>query len=235
MYSVDTIIQWYREHAADLRAAREQQRELLAQRDMHPKLDDIEAEIAYLTVRALRPHTVIEIGSYHGWSTSWLLRALRDNGDGVLHTFDRVDHARRTLPEELTRTRWRFVHGDVRAAELPDDPGFVLVDALHTAGFARWYTAFVLDRLKPGVAVAVHDIYHGRRPWPNSEGSVLLGWLRERRIAHLTASRHGDPDLHDHLAGVKRRLHLSAPVHSGRHDPMAFFSTVEGSENGSPV
>ncbi|MER7281535.1 class I SAM-dependent methyltransferase [Dactylosporangium sp. NPDC000244] len=227
MYSVETIIAWYREHADALRAAREEQRELLAQGPMRPKLDDIEAEISYLTVRALRPHTVVEIGSYHGWSTSWLLRALRDNGGGVLHTYDRVDHARRSLPDELTRTRWRFVRGDVRAAELPGDPGFVFVDALHTAGFARWYTAGIFERLKPGVAVAVHDVYHGRRPWPNSEGAVLLRWLRERGIGHLTASRHGDPDLHDHLAGVKRRLRLAAPVHNGTHDPMAFFSTPE--------
>ncbi|WP_432991361.1 class I SAM-dependent methyltransferase [Dactylosporangium sp. CA-233914] len=227
MYSVDTLIGWYREHAASLRAAREEQRELLAGRAMRPKLDDIEAEISYLTVRALRPHTVVEIGSFRGWSTSWLLRALRDNGAGVLHTYDRVDHAVRTVPDELTGARWTFTPGDVRDAELPDDPGFLLVDAAHTAGFARWYTANVLDRLKPGVAVAVHDVYHGRRPWPNSEGAVLLRWLRERGIAHLTASRHGDPDLHDHLLGVKRRLRMAAPVHTGTHDPMAFFGTRE--------
>jgi predicted O-methyltransferase YrrM len=227
MYTVDTLIDWYREYAPDLRNAREEQRELRAQRPMRPKLDDIEAEVCYLTIRALRPHTVVEIGSFHGWSTSWLLRALRDNGDGVLHTYDRVPHATANLPDELTRTRWRFTRGDVRAADLPGDPGFVLIDALHTAGFARWYTATVLDRLKPGVAVAVHDVFHGRRPWPNSEGAVLLRWLRDRGRPYLTASRNGDPDLRDHLVGVKRRLHISAPVHDGNHDPMAFFATAE--------
>ena len=224
MYTLDTLIEWYREHAAGLRAAREEQRELLAQRPMHPQLDDIEAALGYLTVRALRPHTVVEIGSYHGWSTAGLLRALRDNGDGVLHTYDRVDHAVRTLPDQLTRTRWRFTRGDVRAAELPDDPGFVLIDARHTAGFARWYTAEVLDRLKPGVAVAVHDVFHGRRPGPNSAGAVLLHGLRAHGRGELAPSRRGDPDLHDHLLGVKRRLHISAPVHPGVHNPMAFFS-----------
>ncbi|MEV8511823.1 class I SAM-dependent methyltransferase [Dactylosporangium sp. NPDC051484] len=235
MYTLDILIGWYREHAADLRAAREEQRELLAQRPMRPKLDDIEAEISYLTVRALRPHTVVEIGSYHGWSTSWLLRALRDNGDGVLYTYDLVGHAARTLPDELTRTRWRFTRGDVRTTELPDDPGFLLVDARHTAGFARWYTAAVLDRLKPGVAVAVHDVFHGRRPWPNSEGAVLLRWLRERGLGYLTAARRGDPDLREHLLGVKRRLRMSAPVHAGTHDPMVFFGTAEVSDDRSAV
>ncbi|MFI5910744.1 class I SAM-dependent methyltransferase [Dactylosporangium sp. NPDC051541] len=227
MFSVDTIISWYREHAADLRTAREEQRELLAQTPMRPKLDDLEAEIVYLAVRALRPHTVLEVGTFHGWSTSWLLRALRDNGDGILYSYDRIPHARYTLPDDLTKTRWRFTQGDVRTADLPPDPGFVLMDALHTAGFAKWYTGAVFDHLKPGVAVAVHDVYHGRRPWPNSEGAVLLRWLRDRNLPHLTASRHGDPDVHDHLTGVKRRLRMAAPVHSGKADPMAFFGTAE--------
>lgn len=226
MYTVDTLIAWYREHATGLRAAREEQRELMVRAPMRPRLDDIEAEISYLTIRALRPHTVVEIGSYHGWSTSWLLRALRDNGHGVLHSFDRLDHATRTVPVELSRTRWRFVHGDVRAADLPGDPGFVLVDARHTAGFARWYTAELLERLGPGVAVGVHDVFRGRRPWPRSEGAVLVEWLRRRGIPYLSAARRRDPDLRDHLLSVKRRLRMLAPVHTGTRDPMLFFATT---------
>jgi predicted O-methyltransferase YrrM len=227
MYTVDTLIDWYREYVPELRVAREEQRELLAQRPMHPKLDDIEAELCYLTIRALRPHTVIEIGSYHGWSTSWLLRALRDNGSGALHTYDRVDHATRTLPDDLTRTRWHFVHGDVRRADLPDDAGFILIDARHTAAFAHWYTATILDALKPGTAVAVHDVFHGRHPWPNSEGAVLLRWLTAHALPHLTPSTNANPDLHDHLLGVKRRLHISSQVHTGTHNPMAFFAAPQ--------
>jgi predicted O-methyltransferase YrrM len=225
MFCLDTVIQWYREHAADLRRARDEQRELLAQRPMRPKLDDLEAEISYLTIRALRPRTVVEIGSFHGWSTSWLLRALRDNGDGELHTFDLVDHATRTVPPELSDRRWRFVPGDVRRADLPDDPGFLFVDAAHTAGFARWYTRELFDTLKPGVAVAVHDVFHGRRPWPVSEGAVVLDWLRRRGLGYLTASRAGDPDVHDHLLGLKRKLGMAAPVHAASHDPMLFFTS----------
>jgi hypothetical protein len=43
MYTVDTLIDWYRQHAAGLRVAREAQRELLVQRPVRPKLDDLEA------------------------------------------------------------------------------------------------------------------------------------------------------------------------------------------------
>ena len=128
MLPLDTLISWYRTYADDLRAARDEQRELLAQRAMRPRLDDVEAEISYLTIRALRPRTVLEIGSARGWSTTWLLRALHDNGAagdraGVLHTFDLTDDAVRTVPPALSAGRWRFTRGDVRRGTLPTTPG----------------------------------------------------------------------------------------------------------------
>lgn len=225
MLPLDTIISWYRMYADDLRCARDEQRELLAQRPMRPRLDDVEAEISYLTIRALRPRTVLEIGSARGWSTTWLLRALHDNDDGgVLHTFDLTDDAVHTVPRFLAGDRWRFTRGDVRRGTLPEDPGFVLVDAAHTARFARWYTTALFERLRPGAAVAVHDVFHGRRPWPVSEGAVVLGWLRRHGIGHLTASPAADPDTHDRLVGLKQKLHLAAPVHAAATgNPMLFF------------
>jgi hypothetical protein len=99
----------------------------------------------------------------------------------------------------------------------------------------------VLPRLAPGTPVSVHDVFHGRRPWPVSEGRVLLRWLGERGIGWVTASAAADPDLHERLVGLKRKLGLSAPVHGSRQgwrhglrgdgagqggrNPMLFFQT----------
>src|SRR6266540_3945006 len=180
LFDIETVVRLYRTYADDLRVAREAQRELRYQYPLKPKLDDIEAELTYLAVREVRPATVVEIGAFHGWSTTWILRALRDNGAGHLTTFDLVDPATRTVPAALSEERWTFVHGDVRRQlhRLPPRPGYVFVDAAHTAGFARWYTRRLLPRLADGTPVSVHDVYHGRRPWPVSEGSVVLAWLR---------------------------------------------------------
>jgi predicted O-methyltransferase YrrM len=226
LFDVHTLIRLYRTYAEDLRAAREAQRELLVEYTLKPKLDDIEAELTYLALRETRPAAVVEIGSFHGWSTTWILRALRDNGSGHLHTFDLVDHATRAVPAELAGDRWTFVPGDARdtmPGHLPADPGYLFVDALHTAGFARWYTRALFPRLAEGTPVSVHDVFHGRRPWPFSEGSVVLGWLRERGIGYLTASAAHDPDLNDQLLGLKRKLRLAAPVSGSRRNPMLFF------------
>jgi len=225
LFDIETVVRLYRTYADDLRAAREAQRELRHQYPLKPKLDDIESELTYLALRAVRPAEVVEIGSFHGWSTTWILRALRDNGSGHLHTFDLVDHATRTVPPALSGERWTFVHGDVRKQlhRLPPRPGYLFVDAAHTAGFARWYTRRLLPRLADGTPVSVHDVFHGRRPWPNSEGRVLLAWLRDRGITHLTASAAADPDTHDRLQDLKRKLALSAPVHGVGRNPMTFF------------
>src|SRR5665647_133518 len=68
---------------------------------LDPHLDDIEAEITYLLIRALRPKTLVEISPLGGWSTSWILNAVRDNGCGTLHSFDLVDDSLKTLPPDL--------------------------------------------------------------------------------------------------------------------------------------
>lgn len=81
--TLDLVERLHREHIDALLAAREAQR---AHRGAHPsmktQLDDVEAEITYLLLRHVRPAKVVEIGSLHGWSTSWLLRAPTTRPDG---------------------------------------------------------------------------------------------------------------------------------------------------------
>jgi predicted O-methyltransferase YrrM len=228
---VDTVVALYRRYAEPLRLAREAQRELLATdpRALRPKLDDVEAEITYLLLRELRPAAVVEIGTFHGWSTTWQLRALRDNGTGHLYSFDLVDHAVRSVPAELSGGRWTFTHGDVRKnlAALPNPVDYLFVDAAHTAPFARWYTEVLFPGLPAETPVSVHDIYHRGQPLPFSEGRVVLGWLADRKLPHFTAAPAHAPDVYEAIFAVKRELGLTAPVHaSSRHNPMIYFSSA---------
>jgi len=220
----------YRTHRDALAGARAAQRTLLNAGDgAKAQLDDIEAELTYLFVRDRSPGTVVELGALHGWSTTWILRALHDaDADGrrgELHSYDLIDRATRTVPADLADGRWTFHHGDVRGnlRELPDDIGYLFIDAAHTAGFARWY----LDRLFPlvpsGTPVSVHDVFHGRRPKPFSEGSVITSWLAEEGVPYFTASAARAPEDHARLMDVKRELGLDAAVRTPRRNPMIFF------------
>lgn len=224
--TVDTITDLYVKHHEALREVRARLLALRTERPaMRAQLDDIEAEISYLRVRDERPATVVEIGSLHGWSTCWLLHALRDNGHGELRTYDKVDNARRNVPADLAAGRWRFRCGDVRRT-LPADPprvDYLFVDAAHGAGFARWYLDVVMPMLAPGTPVSVHDVFHGRWPKPFSEGAVVLSWLSGAATPYLTASPARAPHVHRRIERVRAELGITDPVHTGRHNPMIWF------------
>lgn len=223
---LESVLQLYRSHADALGAARDAQRSLLSRRDLRPKLDDLEAEITYLLVRAAAPTRIVEIGTFHGWSTSWLLRALADNGHGHLHSYDIVDHAVAAVPEELAGDRWTFHHGDVRtAADLqPSTIGYLFIDAAHTARFARWYVAELLQHVDGGTPVSVHDVYHRRRAGRLSEGRVVLEWLARRQLGHFTASARAAPRVYGEIQAVRRSLGLSEVVHREAPNPMIYFT-----------
>lgn len=194
---------------------------------MRAQLDDIEAEITYLLLRERRPSTVVEIGALHGWSTSWILRALADNGCGHLHTFDRIDEAVRRVPPELSAGRWTFVPGDVRrtVGRIPAEVDHLFVDAAHTGRFARWYLSRVLPAVPPGTQVSVHDVFHRRTPLPWSEGGVLLTWLSSRGTPWFTVAPRRAPDLYEQVVRLRDRLGLTDPIRPGTTNPMLFFVT----------
>jgi predicted O-methyltransferase YrrM len=213
-------IELYRKYADDLAAVRDEQRRRLP--GIRAQLDDVEAELTYLRLRELRPATVVEIGTFHGWSTTWLLTALRDNGSGRLMSYDVVDHVLKSVPEDLAGDRWTFTQGDVRTARLPAEIDYLFLDAAHSARFARWYIADLFSRLN-GTPVSVHDVFHGRRPMPFSEGAVLVRWLTEQNLDYFTPSAKRAPETFAELLAVKRELGLAEPVRSGRDNPMVFF------------
>ena len=222
---LDRVSTLYRTHAADLSAVIAQQREFRAATpSMTPQLDDLEAEITYLLLRDTRPAYVMELGTFHGWSTTWILSALRDNGSGHLHSFDRIDDVLRNVPAELGDGRWRFVHGDVRErlADVPRDAGYLFVDAAHTASFARWFLAELFPLVPAGIPVSVHDVHHGRRVLPFTEGAVLLRWMREHGVAGFTASRRRAPEAFGQLVALRRELGITGARGTTRN-PMVWF------------
>lgn len=223
---VSWITERYEKFADDLRFAVENQRAFLARNpSLTAQLDDIEAEITYLLIREFRPASVVEIGCLHGWSTSWMLRALTDNGSGRLHSFDLVDTATRLVPPALSEGRWSFVRGDVRrhGARLPADISYLFVDAAHSARFARWYIRSVFPVLAPGTPVSVHDVFHRARPLPYTEGAVLLDWLRRAGRGYFTASPAHDRPAFERLHRLRAEIGIEA-VRAGTRNPMLFFT-----------
>jgi predicted O-methyltransferase YrrM len=225
---LEFVSQLYQKYGSALAEVRDAQRTFHQQnkKTMTPQLDDLEAEITYLLLRENRPETVVEIGTFHGWSTTWILSALRDNGTGHLYSFDIVDNVVRNVPDELARDRWTFTKGDVKANldTVPRNTDYLFIDAAHTARFAKWYIENLFPVMPAGIPVSVHDVFHGRRPLPFTEGAVILRWLSTNGIPYFTASHAKAPDIYRRLGELKQDIGLAEPVRTSRDNPMIFFN-----------
>jgi predicted O-methyltransferase YrrM len=195
-------------------------------RRFKPQLDDIEAEATYLFLRELRPRSVVEISPDRGWSTTWILAALRDNGIGRLYSYDLFDHSTRNIPRDLSQGRWTFMQGDVTRGidRLPEKIDYLFIDSSHTAEFARWYLCEVFPRLVPGTPVCIHDIFLDRAHVVRfGEARVVERWLAERGVRFFTPSPTAAPDVYGRLMRLKHELGMAEPIHASSRNPMVFF------------
>jgi predicted O-methyltransferase YrrM len=229
---LDLVRQLYRWHADDLRAAWRAQHDLRRRLpEMKTQLDDIEAEITYLLLRYFRPGHVVEIGSLHGWSTSWILRALHDNDNGRLTTLDLIDNATGNVPAALGEGRWEFRKGDARA-HAPDwlsGLDYLFIDAAHSGGFARWYLSGIFPGLPPRTPVSVHDVFHRRKPLPLTEGRGILRWLDRSGLAYFTAAPAKRAVTYHELVALRQALGIEGFPQNGCDNPMLWFLIGGGS------
>jgi len=171
--SLGIISELYEKYKRDLIAVRKYQRKhyknnLSPGRSLY---GDIECELTYLLIREISPKTVVEISPFYGWSTSWILHGLRDNGLGHLYSYDQLFDfpgssspltelpCLSTLPEDLTKNRFTLSEGDVREQiNIPDQIDYLFIDSEHTAEFAKWFIRKLFPRTRKGSVVSVHDI-----------------------------------------------------------------------------
>ncbi|MBL8737333.1 MAG: class I SAM-dependent methyltransferase [Planctomycetes bacterium] len=253
--STQGILELYRRFADDLRSTRARMRRLYRSRcvpwrnrsllhkiaaravqpfagavGLQPRMlaqsDDETCEILYLLLRAERPERVVEISPFHGWSTCWILSALRDNGRGKLVSHDLIDASSKNVPAELAKDRWQLVLGDARkeVAASGEPIDFLLMDSDHSAEFAHWYLDTVLPRVRDGAVVCVDDVFHHADPAIfDGEGPVVLDWLKRRGISYFTCAKPKNPSALNALHGQKVSLRLAERIHTSDANPAILF------------
>lgn len=173
---------------------------------------DREGELLYITIREARPGLVVEISPCHGYSTNYILAALRSNGSGVVHSYElmaEVDGAptekviRGNLLDDLPQDALRVIIGDARLQEIPA-AGVLLIDSAHEDHFAAW----VFDTLIPqagyvvqhDLVVAAKDHYEpkGWRVGPRESSFVLEALRRSGRAFFSAAAGARHLQGHDH-------------------------------------
>mmetsp|Transcript_113006 Transcript_113006/g.319695 ORF Transcript_113006/g.319695 Transcript_113006/m.319695 type:complete len:344 (-) Transcript_113006:240-1271(-) len=184
--------QWYQEYGEGLERARAAARSWL-RAGKEKMSDDIEMSISYLRLRATRPGVVWECSPAWGYSSVYILSALRDNNHGKLFSFGIEDksHLDGAIQECCAplMERWLYLEGDVweflkTCSFVPNStcagtggdaqtrvplPDYIYLDAAHSAEFGRLWAEKLLRQIRHVVPVSMHDAF--RDGWSYSSES----------------------------------------------------------------
>jgi predicted O-methyltransferase YrrM len=153
-----------------------------------------EASAVYALVRLLKPRIVVETGVADGFTSSHILRALEDNGEGRLYSIDLPHYL---LPpgkepgwivEEALRARWSLMVGKAEELLPPllEELGTIdvfLHDSLHTYEHMLFEFGAAWPHLKPGGLLLSHDVGQNASFFDFTEKNGI-GW-RDWRVFHV--------------------------------------------------
>jgi predicted O-methyltransferase YrrM len=192
---------------------------------MPPSFNDLEAEITYLLIREFKPENIFEISPGSGWSSSWILSALKDNKYGFLTSFDMVDDSKRILLPELTDNRWKLVVGDIKQKEkdFSSNIDYLFLDSAHSADMAEWYIRHIFPFVRSGAPVSIHDIYVRKEVY--GEIPVVQKWFKDKGISFITPSKYAPQSLsiRRRLVEARRNVGLTEFISTTKVDPSVFF------------
>jgi predicted O-methyltransferase YrrM len=135
--------------------------------------DSLLARCCYLMCRLLEPIVVVETGVAYGVSSAFVLKALEENGRGVLHSVDlpplRPEYERfwAVAVDGALKDRW-ILHRGSSARVLPrllEETGAVdlfVHDSLHTYRNMRREFETIWPRLRAGGALVADDVERNR-------------------------------------------------------------------------
>jgi len=199
----------YETYGQDLITIRDQQRALhddLTRRGIWCMFDDIEAELLYLFIREMGSGMALEIGSGSGWSTTWMLQALKSAGDGGLLSLDKHYNTPDFVPSELAEECWRFSKKDIREEprESLEQPEFVLVDIDHQPELIDWIIEHVFPLVRSGGRIAVHDVFALATP-AHGEAVAVFRYLDRIGVRPYTPS-HCFPASYRRINRARRKV-----------------------------
>ncbi len=144
----------------------------------------VEGQMLYALIRALKPQSVLELGTSRGCSATHMLQALRDNGSGILDCVDngsQVASIGDMIPIELCMNA--FVHRTNVEEFIPlilsegRTYDFILEDAMHSIEQVQlvWENADKL--LNRGGMIVSHDACHAIVGPDVQRGIAAAGYL----------------------------------------------------------
>lgn len=224
MLTIEFITALYNIYIDDLKRVKEYQKSLYHL--IGCGSDDTECEITYLLIRYFRPHTVVEISPNQGWSSCWILHALKDNGIGKLFSYDLINDSTIKIPKELTNSRWEFILGDVMNSldRIPKNIDYLYLDSDHYCIFTQWYIDNLFPMLRSKTPVCIHDIYHDTHPETHihEERGLVMKWIKENNIQFFSPALYWNREKYNVLQELRTKLGLYN-IHNSIINSMIYF------------
>lgn len=130
-----------------------------------------------------KPNVLVEVGTNRGFSTTWLMLGMIENGKGHLTTFDIVDALEAYgrpywdqfgLPKEMVTYVTKPIWDNPPELCMPID--FVFHDASHDVDPTAKEIEALAPRVVKGGIITFHDIFLCRH-----QGEFLLKWFEEHK------------------------------------------------------
>lgn len=122
----------------------------------------VEGQTIYALIRALKPQTVVEIGSWVGCSATHIATALSVNGSGHVTAVDINPEAGAEFPQHLASVRTMVAGDGIEWLAGQEDESIDLLfeDADHSTAMCEAIAALCKTKLKPGGVMLMHDAGH---------------------------------------------------------------------------
>lgn len=124
----------------------------------------VEGKVLYALVRALRPQHALELGTWHGASSTHILSAQHENQFGALYSVDHWEGAGALVPEPL-RDWWTLTYMEavqyITTKLHKGKISFVFEDCIHSESEVYAIVTALKPKLRSGAVVVHHDSEHG--------------------------------------------------------------------------
>lgn len=128
-------------------------------------------EFLYAMVRLLKPSRVLETGTHWGVGASYMGQALKDNGTGLLNTYEflqpNYERAKKNITQMDLDSFVKVELADVAKLKLTEKYQLILLDTEPQTRFAELIKFY--DNLDAGGFVFIHDLHRHMHQIPNDE------------------------------------------------------------------
>lgn len=124
--------------------------------------EDRSAEVNYAFIREFKPKVVVEYGAFCGRCTHDILKALIDNEEPYVFKSYECTPERATAQMNIDlvfgKKAIKIGENPVTADDLPDEIDYLFLDHNHDDETTHWSFTKMLDRVKKGGLIQIHDI-----------------------------------------------------------------------------